>query len=75
MRMHYRSLVRVGEPHVLFWLIVVFYICCVSVSLISVEFCVSSVVSRGRALTGQEVCKYFLVNAFNYWSHCTFNNK
>lgn len=27
--MHYSSLVRVGEPQVLFWLTVVFYICCV----------------------------------------------
>lgn len=61
MRMHYRSLVRVGEPQVLLSLTVVFYICCVRVFFVSVEFYVRSVFSRGRVLTGQETYRYSLV--------------
>lgn len=74
-RMHYCSLVRVGEPQVLFWLTVVFYICCVRALLISVKFYVSLVVSRGRDLTGQDICKYLWIHAHKYWLHSTFNNK
>ena len=61
MRMHYGSLVRVGEPQVLLWLTVVFYICCVRMFFVNVEFYVRSVFSRGRVLTGQETYRYFWV--------------
>lgn len=57
----HRSLVRVGEPQVLLSLTVVFYICCVRVFFVSVEFYVRSVLSQGGVLTGQETYRYSLV--------------
>ena len=64
--MHYGSLVEVGEPRVLFRLIVIFSVCCVYVLSSTVRLYVRSVVSRGKVSTEQVHLKYFLVNALIY---------